>query len=342
MPNIIQQNQNLQFSLRQPEQFAESFSLWEQRGRGWQVFDYETNLEPVFSRFSHPQRIGRAAIDDGRVPGLFGKLFSNKRNKDLRTNDSESQATAEDLQRITPRQNSAVKIASFRLHFPKELKISPEQTEQFLQLLASFASFIGFEIVGTDQEIIFQIISPGAESGAVFNQLKSYLPALDIRQTADCFGQNFQLNRTDESVIVDFGLGKEWFIPLPFGKNFASDTLLPLIASMEELQQNEAVCLQVLFSRARADWQKAVREAIFDRTGKLIFANLNDHLTGIKEKLSHPLFAVSVRIAVNSGSSERSFQIVRRNSAYFRQFSAPSGNELIPLRNDGLLMRISS
>lgn len=335
MANNFQRNQNLQFSQKLPEQAAGSFPLWEQRGRGWQVFDCETNLEPVFSRFLHPQRIGRAN-DDARVPRLFGKLFSNKGNKALPINDVES--PAEDLQKIVPQQNQAAEIASFRLRFPKELKISSEQTEQLIQTLTYSACFIGFEIIGTDQEIIFQIICPKTEESTVFNQLKIYFPALDIRQTTDWLKQNFQSNQINESAVVDFGLGKEWFIPLPFGKNFAGDTLLPLIASVEELRQNETVCLQVLLSRTRADWQKAVQEAIFDQNGKLIFSHFINYLAAIKEKLSCALFAASVRFAASSSSAEKSLQIIRRNRAFFRQFSAPSGNELIPLRNDGLLL----
>lgn len=333
MPNNFSQNQNLQVPQTRQEILAESFRIWELAGRGWQIFDYETELEPAFSRFIVPQRTARP-IDDGRMPSLFGRLFSNRQGANLISNDDNFSVNSSD--RTPPRPQTILQLASFRIYLPNELKIPIEQTEQLLQTLSASASFIAFEIIGNESEIVFQITCPETEKQAVFAQLKSHLPTLDLREAADALDQNFQTNRTNETVTVDFGLQREWFIPLPFGKSFATDTLLPLIASMEEITTGETVCLQVLISRTRGNWQQAVQESIFDRQGKPVFANLNNHLSGIKEKLANQLLAASVRLTVQSGSSEKSLQIARRTSAFFRQFSASSGNELIPLRNDVL------
>lgn len=335
MPNNFNRNQNLPNLQRQSESLMESFLLWEQRGRGWQIFDYEIELEPVFSRFSPPQKVGRT-LDDARTQSLFGRLFTNKENKNLPTNNTELLAKTSQNIQLCP--NPVVKLVSFRFYFPSELKISSEQTEQLLQTLASSASFIAFEIIGTNQEIIFQITCPAPEGETILAHLKGQLPTLDFRMSEDILKKHFAQNQPNESVVVDFGLQREWFIPLPFGKSLATETLLPLIASMEEIIENEVVCLQILFSRVRGAWQNAVQEAILDRNGKLIFANLNNHLTGIKEKLSNSLFATSVRLIVQSNSNQKSLQIARRTNAFFRQFATPSGNELIPLRNDGLLL----
>lgn len=295
------------------------------------MFDYETKIEPAFSPFIPPSRTARP-IDDGRVTSLLGRLFSNGQLPHLISNGDDFPVNG--IRRTQPLPNCVVQLASFRIYPPKELKISIEQTEQLLQTLASSASFLAFEMIGTATEIIFQITCPETEKAAVLAQLKSYLPTVDFREAEDALCQNFQTNQT---VTVDFGLGKEWFIPLPFGKSFASDTLLPLIASFEEIAEGESICLQVLLSRTRGNWQRAAQEAIFDHTGKLVFANLNIYLAGIKEKLASPLLAVAVRLTVRSDSKEKSLQTVRRIGAFFRQFSTPSGNELIPLKNDGLI-----
>jgi len=333
MPNNFYQNQNLQNSHSRQEQFAESFRVWELAGRGWQIFDYEIELEPFFSRFIPPQRTARL-IENGRVPGIFGRIFSNRQNQNALSNGDNFSVI--NFGRTQPLPTCAVQLASFRIYLPNELKISSEQTEQLIQTLTSSASFISLEIIGNNHEIIFQITCPAHEKNAVFAQLKNHLPTLDLRNAEDALGQNFQINRTGETVTVDFGLQREWFIPLPFGKSFGADPLLSLIASMEEIATDEVICLQVLLSRTRGNWQQAVQEAIFDRQGKLNFANLQTYLASIKEKLASPLFAATVRLAVQSDSKETAFQIARRTSAFFRQFSAPSGNELIPLRNDGL------
>lgn len=332
MPNDLNGNRELQVYNTRREQFAESFAVWEKRGRGWQIFDYESELEPSFSRFV-PQRVSKP-VDDGRMPTFFSKLFSGKNNAKPLSNGG--RLSADESVQIQPLLRPPVKTVSFRIQLPNELKNSSEQTEQMLLNLASSASFISFEIIGTNREIILQITSPEQECEAVLSQLKSHLPNIDFRKTEDAVKQNLPPTRRNETITVDFGLGKEWFAPLPFGKSFATDTLLPLIAGFEEIADGQTACLQVLFSRARQHWQGATLEALFDRSGKLVFANLQNHLSGIKEKLSKPLLAVQIRLAANSGSREKSLQIARKTSAFFRQFSSPVGNELIPLQNDGL------
>jgi excisionase family DNA binding protein len=77
-----------------------------------------------------------------------------------------------------------------------------------------------------------------------------------------------------------------------------------------------------------------VQEAIFDRNGKLIFLYLQSHLPIIKEKLSQPLLATQIRFVVQSSSREKSLQIAKHTSAFFRQSCSPGGNELIPLQNN--------
>lgn len=334
MPNNPYQNQNRGSANPGQINLAEKFSLWEQRGRGWQVFNYETQLEPDFSRFILPPRTGRL-IDDGRTTGLFGRLFSNRQNPNLLIRENE--LSSENPLIREPHSKLAVKLTSFHLYLPHELKNHLEQTEQLLLTLTASASLIAFEVVGTSEEIIFQITCPETEKQAVFAQLKSHLPSIDFREEVDAVTQNFQANRINETVIIDFGLSREWFIPIPFGKTFASDTLLPLVASINEIADSETICLQILLSRTRESWQQAAQEAIFDQSGKLIFSHLNNYLSGIKDKLSTPLLAAIVRLAVKSDSNEKSLQIARRTSAFFRQFSSLSGNELIPLRNDGLI-----
>lgn len=330
MPNNFYRNRSQRIPHPHREILAESFFVWESAGRGWQVFEHETELEPEFSRFVPPPRTARA-VDDGRLPTFFERLFSNGQHPHLISKGDDFPVNS--FRRTQPLPNCVAQLASFRIYLPKELKVSLEQTEQLLQTLASSASFLAFEIIGTATEIIFQITCPEMEKTAVLVQLKSYLPAVDLRDAEDALYQNFQTNQT---VMVDFGLRKEWFIPLPFGKNLATDTLLPLIASFEEIAEGESICLQVLLSRTRGNWQPAAQEAIFDQTGKLVFANLNIYLAGIKEKLASPLLAVAVRLTARSDSKEKSLQTVRRTGAFFRQYSAPSSNELIPLKNDGL------
>lgn len=334
MPSNLQRNQILQVSDRRREQLSTSFSLWELSGRGWLASDYETELEPLFSRFIPPQRAAAGPFDDARVPrrSLFGRLFSNENNSNPPTNNND--VTANNPVPLQP-PHSPVETASFRLFLSSELKLSSGQTEQLLLTLASCSGFTGFEIISTSREIVLQITCPEKEKAIVSAHLKSHLPNLDLRESAeDLLKKYLEPDRTHQSVLVDFGLEREWFIPLPFGESFAADPLLPLIAGFESIAEDETACLQILFCRTRGDWQRAVQEAIFDKVGKPVFANLQNHLLSIKEKLSHPLLAAVVRFAARSDSKEKSIEIARRAGAFFKQFSAPSGNALVPLKNE--------
>ena len=86
MSNDLNGNRKFQGSDTRREEFAESFAVLEERGRGWQNFDYEVELEPVSLRFAPPQKVSRL-IDDGRVPTFFSRLFSSKNNPKLLSNN---------------------------------------------------------------------------------------------------------------------------------------------------------------------------------------------------------------------------------------------------------------
>ena len=311
-----------------------SFSEWELPGRGWSIADQTIDPEPQLKPQDHtPER--RLPIDDGRVPSLLGRLFKTQRTSESGLSlDSESSRDAN-----RPRTSSPVPMTTFSLYVPSEMKISLEQTEQILSNLTNTASFISFEIVGTSDSITFQFACPAVDGEAISALLASHLPGVIFGRNDDIIEKLVRgdtPSRGRHVVIADFGLDREWFKPVPSGSSFSTDPLLPLIASLDEIAEGEAICFQVLLRRTRQRWQDAAQRAIFDANGKLRFAELQSGLPSIKDKLSRSLFAVNARLFVQSASDQRSKQIARSLGSFFRQFSSASGNELIPLRNDGL------
>lgn len=313
---------------------ADRFSEWEQNiGRGWSVFDHETDLEPPFLRIPAPQSFNRP-FDDGRIPSRLGRLFSTRpATESLSQSDNHSETLPS--RTLRARSTKGRKV-SYRIHIPSEAKIAVPQTEQLISSLAFSASFISFEIIGSPREIILQIMCRDADQDAVLSQFKSHLPGIDLRLTEDALPKNLQSSTAGELLAVDFGLRSECFIPLPFGKEFSTETLIPLVASFEGLNDGESACLQVLFSRTLSSWKQIFDEALFDRVDKPSFANLQNISSLIKEKLSNPLLAVCIRLLAKSDSAERSMQIARQAGSYFKQFARGGRNELIPLRNDQL------
>lgn len=311
-----------------------SFSEWELPGRGWSIADQTIDPEPrLRAAFQTPEPT--PTVDDARIPSLVGRLLENRRvSEPLPITDRQAGQNAQG-----PRLYPPVTIKTFRLVVPSEIKIHYEQTEQIISNLANTATFISFEILGTSDAITFQIACPASESDAISALLWNHLPGVTFQHGEDAVKEHIRPaspGRIELALMADFGLGREWFKPLPAGSSFSVDPLLPLIASLDEITNGEAICFQVLIRRTRQNWNGSAHSVIFDENGKLRFAELQNMLPAIKDKLSKRLFAVNVRFLVETRSAPRSQQIARQLSTFFRQYSSAVGNELIPLRNDGL------
>ena len=317
------------------ERLAEGLNAWDhESGRGWHISDREVPLEPPFSFVSSAERPDRL-IDNGRIPSRIGTLFSRARIQPtanapgpLREPPPAPLPTAT----LPERKNVII-----RSYLPSELKLPVAQIEQLISSLAfSAATFTSFEMIGTAGEIVFQISCGEKDQGAVLSQLRGHLPQIEFRIGEDFAAKWFPPDASKTSVAVDFGLGRHWFLPLPFGREFVADPLVPLVAAFEDLNVSEGACLQVMFGRTRHAWQRTAEKAIFDRNGKPVFANLQNQIPIIKEKLAGPLLAVCVRLLVTTKSLDRSMHIARSAGVYLKQFGSGNRNELIPLTNDGL------
>ncbi|MBK8464957.1 MAG: type IV secretion system DNA-binding domain-containing protein [Chloracidobacterium sp.] len=321
------------FGDRRREQ-ERAFSEWELPGRGWSIFGETIDPEP---RMRAPFRTPEPTrpIDDARIPSSVGRLFENRWVPEpLPIADRQTGPDA-----LRPRLCAPVATKTFRLVVPSEIKIPFEQTEQILSNLANTATFISFEILGTSDAITFQITCPASASDAVASLLKNHLPGVVFQQGEDAVKEHIRQaipGRIDLSLMADFGLGREWFKPLPTGSSFPTDPLLPLIASFDEITNDETICFQVLLRRTRQNWNGSANNLIFDESGKLRFAELQNIIPAIKDKLARRLFAANVRVLIETRSAQRSQQVARRLGTFFRQFSSAAGNEMIPLQNDGL------
>lgn len=90
-----------------------------------------------------------------------------------------------------------------------------------------------------------------------------------------------------------------------------------------------------MFQKTRLNWEEEIPKLLLNADFKTLSAN---QIQAFWEKLSTPLFAVSIRLGVSCSSEnkQRSWDILRRIGANLSQFAAPSGNELIALSSDGL------
>ena len=135
----------------------------------------------------------------------------------------------------------------------------------------------------------------------------------------------------EEELVVEFGLAKEFMRSLASGK---IDPFIGLIGTLADLQEGELGLFQVLFQNAKEDWRESIVRSVTHADGKPFFVNAPELAKAAETKVSCPLFAVVVRIAVKAGSFERATEIASDLASSLSVFADPNGNELIPLRND--------
>src|SRR6185295_16313918 len=130
--------------------------------------------------------------------------------------------------------------------------------------------------------------------------------------------------------IVEFGLAREFMLPLHEPKSFSPDPLTAVVAALGEARQGEVALLQVLFQGARAPWPESIVRSVVTPSGEPFFFNAPELTRFAREKVSMPLFAAAVRVAVWTSSEDRLSTLLRG------LFGALSGstrasNELVPL-----------
>ena len=336
MPSdLIIRNQG-QLPETRAEYLSRSFYEWERHGRGWQVFSYPVELEPPFRPFYITAPDNFPVVDDGRVPSLFNRLADSLRGKSANKAALQLQAGADDWDEPNPAycDYSGEDFAELQVILPREAKISRAVAEQFLLSLAHAQAPISFEIIGTADETTLQLAASKRDSYQLQSQLKAHFPQASLIETRNSLQEAWEESRGG-ALIVDFGLSREFMLPLNVISNFDTDPLVTAAGALSALQGGEVGVLQILFKAVRFPWAEAVMDSVRNFDGTPFFVNAPEMIPLAKEKISRPLFAAVMRVAARSYSPDRMWQIARNLGGAFSSLSNPAGNELIPLSNDG-------
>ncbi|MFN0279171.1 MAG: type IV secretory system conjugative DNA transfer family protein [Pyrinomonadaceae bacterium] len=309
------------------------------------MFDFPVDLEPPFRPFYYFEPDKGPITDDGRIPTFFSRIFGGlSRPNSLDRESLESFAQNQDRYQTYIAEADEPEFCghyhddfqAVQLVLPKDFKVIKAVAEHFLLSLAYAAHPISFEVIGNSEKIVVQFAATQHDFPQLRQQLEAHLPdALLHGGAGSGYLADNWLNTGDSSVIADFALSREFFLPLDTIKSFEIDPLTTIVGAMSELDGDEAGILQVLFQKAKHDWTKQATEAIlrFDKT--TFFAHIPDVHSLAKQKLHSPLFAVVLRVAGKSTQRQRALQIVRNIGSGISVMSHPAGNELIPLSNDG-------
>ena len=296
-------------------------------GRGNEVSDQAVPLEPEF-RSAVVSRGPPHIFDDGRVPNRISRFFGS---------DPPESPHVAAIAAVRPRPSrprspeNSIGLCFFRINLPTEFKFQAIQMEQLVGSLANSLDRIAYEIIGNEFELYFQFVAAERQRDLLARQLRAHLPEFDIRSVSDGLA-DVEMATFDNSIVVPFGLADHWFRPIPNGQELGADPLIPLVGALDGLKNGEIACVQVMFSRTRYPWQRSIRERLFDTQGKASYPSLTDQIKGIRQKLSDPLAAVSVRLWVKSSDRTAPSQIARQIMPYFKQFGGVGSNTLVPLR----------
>lgn len=314
---------------------AQVFADWERRLRGWRIWDYAVSLEPAFLPIKTPApQVVAPVQDDAKIQGGFGRLFGRNQANQQRVSINESRLLPQQTGEASNKPTAFYRnesLSELSIILPKEFDASPAVCEQFFLSLSSFSTPVSFEILADASSISIQLACDYSLASHLKNQIKTFFSDCVINENQAVLKSH--LTNQEQTVIADFGLARQLLSPLQAFRSYNPDPLTGLISSLANLQAGEKAVVQILFQKAKQNWAEEVNKVFANADFKSVFSN---QISLLREKFSAPLFAVLVRLAVESPDKAQSWNILRRIGSSFSQFATPNGNELIALSNDGL------
>ncbi len=318
------------------KELTKNFYKWEQRGRGWDVWEYLVELEPPFVPFYYHMPTSRISIDDGYTHTFLSSLASRFKKKLYEFSDENSntqQLLQETQEEVYPDKfENDETIKEISIVVPQNYKTNSEYIEQCLLSITVGSSPVSFEIVGTGESIIVQFACRESDTNSVRQQLHAFFPECFITEKENSFFE--MLLDDDENVaVVDFGLSEEFMRPLRIFKNFDPDPLTSVFGVLDNLYSQEIGIVQILFKPAISPWVHSIFRSVSDNIGGSFFVDAPEMMNLAYEKCKYPLFAVTLRVTGRGASQQRSWEIVQSLARCFNVFNDPHSNKLIPLTN---------
>jgi hypothetical protein len=316
------------------ELITEQFYRWEKRGRGWSLHPYPVAIEPPFRPFYWHYVAARPAADDARRQTFFGGLFERIRGDSPRSTVNEPANTDEEIEEPLAEPFAyPAPLVELAVSLPPDCKVSRERAMQTVTRLANCRDPVSFELIGLPDFVSLQFVFTAPDLAEARAQIPAYFPEATIRERKD-FLKGAWETAGPATAIADFGLSREFMLPIRTAKDFDVDPLIPIAAALAATSPDEIGLLQVIFTAARHPWTPSTMRAVSDGAGHAFFIDAPDLVSQAKDKIAQPLLAAVVRVAARAGTEERAWAIARNIGAALSQFADPAGNEFIPLAND--------
>lgn len=308
------------------EYFTYQFYTWESRGRGWFCYNEPVCLEPPFIPFRRVQPQS-GHIDESKRPTWISSLIDSIKGK---KHSMREEKEILDYETIEPFEyTGTMDLSCHVVRVPKARKTNPEQMGSFLIMLSQTKYNVSFELFGNATEIIIQLITSAEESSIVKTFLASFFPEYTIQN----HNQYLEILPPDKQThTVDFGLREECVRPLAIVKNFTIDPLTAIIGILDALQNDEFAGIQILFQGTVNNWRDSMMRSVSINGGKSFFADMPDAPKITQEKVSSPLFGVSIRAF--SQEQDNKNHIIQSLCHAVIQATKGSYNELMPMYAD--------
>src|ERR1039457_4550669 len=236
---------------RLDEQLQEQLQQWKQPGPVWHVFDEPVSPEPPFRPFEGHYQPPTPAIDDGLRPtilsSLYRKLTSPPPKPPPVLPEPEKEPEPEPLSRES--------LVELQASLPDKLDISKDAFEQFLLNLSLCHEPIAFELIGTYKKVSAQFVASASDAPLLRRQLQAYFPEAVFVPREGGLEQAWDASQGDEALAVEFGLKKEFMLPLATGK---LDPFIGIVGALAELQQGELGLFRVLFQPVQSPWAESL------------------------------------------------------------------------------------
>ncbi len=297
------------------EKAVEHFYTWEQKGRGYSLFSYPVNLEPTYREFYHTFD-NTEYVDDGIAPTFFERLFPIKKPIVKEEIEEERPPKVFELDPF---------LVQLKIHFSTECEFKDFQIIEFLNMLSDSDGQIAFEIIGKQNSIEIRIVCNTIDHKRILHLLYAYFPNIIITDTNV---KRLPFSDDNKVLIVDFGYDEEFMRPI----NMSIDSLTSIMAVLENLKKSEVAMLQIIFKGVKKPWANSIMNSVGIGANSF-FPESPEMAICVKEKVSSPLFAVVIRLAVQSDNYAE--ELANELMLNISLASKSDFNSLIPLSNSG-------
>ena len=246
------------------EQITARFYRWEQRGRGWQVYREPVYPEPLFVPFDGHFESEVSVIDDGRRSTLLSSLF----RKLTGSQPQEAPAVSELEEEAEPTSLVRESLVEFQASLPEKLDVDREAFKQFLLNLSLCLEPITFELLGTHKKVTAQFAAASSDASLLRRQLQAFFPEAVFVPHKGTMDQAWETTSGNEVLAVEFGLGREFMLPLASGK---IDPFVGIIGALSELQPGELGVFQVLWQPVRNRWAESIVNSVTHSGRQTVF-----------------------------------------------------------------------